>query len=188
MGIHSDMKYPMKINYTSYCPTDTRALARALVTRLKGGELIGLNGPLGIGKTEFIRGIVEGLKINECVSSPTYVLEHVYARNSSDEDDVLIEKSLYSRGIHQVHHWDLYRLNPNSFSDEVLEYVGEPDHLIIVEWSERFTYLRDLLSVNIELESLADLDSDLPDDARLIKFEGPRDLVDGLDLGESTSL
>ena len=44
---------------------ETRELAKKLAKTLKGGEIIGLSGKLGAGKTIFTKGIAEGLNITE---------------------------------------------------------------------------------------------------------------------------
>ena len=50
-----------------------------LAKEVKPGDCIALEGDLGAGKTQFVRGLVEGLggEANE-VSSPTFVLLNVY--------------------------------------------------------------------------------------------------------------
>ena len=59
---------------------DTLALARSLVAVLEAGDLIGLEGGLGAGKTTFARGEVHGLGVSEetAVTSPTFALLHQY--------------------------------------------------------------------------------------------------------------
>jgi len=55
-------------------PQETKQLARQLAGQLKGGEVLGLVGELGAGKTVFIQGLAEAFKIKEPVKSPTFVL------------------------------------------------------------------------------------------------------------------
>ena len=47
--------------YISKSVEDTYALARKIAERLKGGEVILLNGNLGAGKTTFTKGLAKGL-------------------------------------------------------------------------------------------------------------------------------
>ena len=58
----------------------TSALARALAGALQGGDVVGLEGGLGAGKTTFTREAVHGLGVSEetAVTSPTFALLHQY--------------------------------------------------------------------------------------------------------------
>jgi len=80
-----------------------------------------LEGPLGAGKTCFIRGLVRGIGGNESVSSPTFALVHEY-----------------NSGKIPVAHLDFYRLRSE---DEVLA-LGWDDLLaeciVAAEWGNRF--------------------------------------------------
>ena len=54
---------------------ETCRLARRLAERLLPGDVVALIGPLGAGKTCFVRGLASGLGIDPAeVSSPTFVL------------------------------------------------------------------------------------------------------------------
>jgi len=59
---------------------DTVALARVLAALLEPGDVIGLEGGLGAGKTTFTRAAVHGLGVPEeiAVTSPTFALLHQY--------------------------------------------------------------------------------------------------------------
>lgn len=115
---------------------ETRAIARALGEGLLGGETIALSGDLGSGKTTFTRGLVEGLGLDaRIVSSPTYVLEHIYP------------------GRVPVHHFDAYRLS----SVEEFLALGFHERLdgrrvVVVEWAEKVlpAFPRERLLVEIE--------------------------------------
>ena len=101
---------------------ETMALARELGRALRGGETIALEGDLGAGKTTFTRGLCEGIGFSEeCrISSPTYVLEHIYPTR------VL------------VHHYDAYRL---SGAEEFIALGADEclraGRIQVVEWSEK---------------------------------------------------
>jgi tRNA threonylcarbamoyladenosine biosynthesis protein TsaE len=96
-------------------------IAAVLGELLKPFDFIGLSGPLGAGKTQFVRGVAQGCRVDlGDVSSPTYSLLHQY------------------RGRMQLTHVDLYRLN----SHEALESIGYFDALaergaMLVEWCEQ---------------------------------------------------
>jgi len=59
-------------------PEATRALGRELSLALPENSVIGLYGDLGAGKTEFVKGIAEGLGSIDPVTSPTFALVHEY--------------------------------------------------------------------------------------------------------------
>lgn len=102
-------------------PEETEALGAALGRSAQGGELLGLVGELGTGKTCFVRGLAGGLGVDPGrVHSPTFVIVHEYAG-----------------GRLLLRHVDLYRLDrPNDeepFLREVLYGAG----VAAVEWFDR---------------------------------------------------
>jgi tRNA threonylcarbamoyladenosine biosynthesis protein TsaE len=122
--------------YTSRSVAQTEAIAGELATGLRGGECIALDGDLGAGKTQFVRGIVAALGGEAlAVSSPTFVLLNVYATPRFN-----------------VYHLDAYRVS----GAEELEAIGFGELLgqggvVIVEWAQRIAPLLpgDRLSVRI---------------------------------------
>ena len=61
----------------------TMQIARDLAVNLRPGDLVALEGPLGSGKTCFVRGLAAGLGLNpSAVSSPTFVICQEYQRDS----------------------------------------------------------------------------------------------------------
>jgi tRNA threonylcarbamoyladenosine biosynthesis protein TsaE len=92
--------------------TETRAVA----------FVIGLVGPLGAGKTEWVKGLAEGLGGKaEMVASPTFVIASEYP------------------GARPLAHVDLYRLE----SEGELEATGfldllDPGRVVAIEWADRF--------------------------------------------------
>jgi tRNA threonylcarbamoyladenosine biosynthesis protein TsaE len=103
-------------------PVEMIELGKSLGGILAGGETLALSGDLGSGKTTFTKGLCAGLGLvdSRLVSSPTYVLEHVYDLRLS------------------VHHYDAYRL---ASAEEFLA-LGFQEHLtegrvVVVEWAEK---------------------------------------------------
>jgi tRNA threonylcarbamoyladenosine biosynthesis protein TsaE len=115
----SKMSSPLTI--TSRSEADTRALGTRLGQLLHGGDLIGLSGELGTGKTCLVRGVAEGLGIAaRKVRSPTFTLVNEY-----------------SGGRLPLYHVDLYRLTPSDMDRLALrEYLYGPG-ICIIEWFER---------------------------------------------------
>jgi tRNA threonylcarbamoyladenosine biosynthesis protein TsaE len=108
--------------YETNSAEETQRLAAAFAERLRGGECVALEGDLGAGKTQFVRGRVRGLGGNErTVSSPTFVLLNIY-----------------EGGKLTVYHLDAYRVS----GEEDLEAIGfsellEQGGVVVVEWASR---------------------------------------------------
>jgi tRNA threonylcarbamoyladenosine biosynthesis protein TsaE len=101
----------------------TRTWAVRLGKLLRGGEIIGLVGELGAGKTCFVRGLAEGLEVSRKTSirSPTFTLVNEY------------------QGRLPVYHIDLYRLDSTGELEELnlREYLYS-DGVSVIEWFEYF--------------------------------------------------
>lgn len=92
-----------------------RRLGRALLA----GDLVFLEGPLGAGKTTFVRALAEALKVRDPVRSPSFTIANIYA------------------GALPVQHLDLYRLEAIGDEDALaLEEYARPDSVTLVEWPE----------------------------------------------------
>ena len=102
-------------------PEETEALGAALGRTAEGGELIGLVGELGTGKTCFVRGLAAGLGIDaERVHSPTFVIVHEH-----------------HGGRLLLQHVDLYRLERPSDEEPFLREVLYGAGVAAVEWFDR---------------------------------------------------
>lgn len=100
---------------------ETRAFGARLAGVLEAGDLIGLRGELGAGKTCLVRGLAEGLGIPPArVRSPTFTL--------------IAE---YGGGRLPLYHLDLYRLEPTEADRLALREYLDGDGVCVVEWFER---------------------------------------------------
>lgn len=113
----------IRVTFESNSVDETEAVAATIASRLRGRECIALDGDLGAGKTQFVRGLVVALGGDgRAVSSPTFVLLHVY-------DTPRLK----------VFHLDAYRLH----GVEELEGIGfaelldQPAAVTVVEWAQR---------------------------------------------------
>jgi len=116
-----------------FCPDEaaTRALAAEFAANLKEGDLVLLEGPLGAGKTTFVRGILEGLGYNEPVRSPTFNLLQTF----ETQPPVLLA--------------DLYRLT-SAASLGIEDYLAT--HLCLIEWPDRAPELRDFSPMLVRID------------------------------------
>ena len=65
--------------HDSHSVAQTESIAAELARTLGGGECVALDGPLGAGKTQFVRGLAAALGADpRAVSSPTFVLLNIY--------------------------------------------------------------------------------------------------------------
>jgi tRNA threonylcarbamoyladenosine biosynthesis protein TsaE len=103
---------------------ETFELAARLAGALVAGDVVLLSGPLGAGKTAFVRGLAAGLGVDpDDVSSPTFTLVHEY------------------RGGRLVlYHADLSRLERAATADLGLEELGIRDGVLAIEWPERLAH------------------------------------------------
>ena len=100
----------------------TFAAGRSLAPHVRIGDVIALSGNLGMGKTLFAKGLIEGLGFEGDVPSPSFALVIPY-------DPPMVRLPVW--------HVDLYRLED---PDEAWE-LGLDDALfdaaLVIEWPER---------------------------------------------------
>ena len=99
---------------------DTLALGKRIADGLKPGDVIGLTGPLGAGKTTLAQAIARGLGVSERMSSPTFTIVQEY-----------------ESGRLPLYHFDVYRV---SDEDELFE-IGFEEYLhsggvCLIEWAD----------------------------------------------------
>jgi tRNA threonylcarbamoyladenosine biosynthesis protein TsaE len=104
----------------SASPEATRALAAALASAARPGDLIALHGELGAGKTQLAKGFGAGLGVTATINSPSYVLMAEY------------------EGRLPLFHLDLYRLDDASdaLAGGLLD-ERQAAGVSLVEWAER---------------------------------------------------
>lgn len=100
---------------------DLQIVGSRLAHAIGAGAVIFLHGPLGAGKTTFVRGFLRGLGFSGKVKSPTYTLVEPYHLSQRD-----------------IFHFDFYRLNNAS----ELEHIGiqeyfHPAAICLIEWPDK---------------------------------------------------
>lgn len=79
-------------------PADTEELAARIGAGLGAGDLVLLSGPLGAGKTVFVRGLARGLGVEGAVTSPTFVIAREHRPLPSGRGVPLVHVDAYRLG------------------------------------------------------------------------------------------
>ena len=94
-----------------------RAFAGEFGRSLHAGEVVGLSGPLGAGKTTFVQSFVRARTGSDPTSSPTFTFWQRYA------------------GEPPIDHLDLYRVDdPSDMNELGLDEAFDGSSIIVVEW------------------------------------------------------
>ena len=102
---------------------ETIELGKQFAYKLNPHSIVLLQGPIGAGKTSFVKGIAEGLSISEDITSPTFALSHHY-----------------DSGKIPLVHLDLYRLENSLIANEFFiteeEEAFQNKAILVIEWPE----------------------------------------------------
>ena len=99
---------------------DTAEFGKKLADELKEGDVLGLIGDLGTGKTTLTKYIAEGLGITETITSPTFTIVNEY-----------------HSGRLPLFHFDAYRLEAAGDAFEVgMEEYFDRGGISIIEWAD----------------------------------------------------
>lgn len=122
---------------------EAERFVRALNQSTMGATLVTLSGELGAGKTAFTQAVARALGVEEVVTSPTFVLEKIYA----------LPASRSNKGFSRLVHIDAYRLEgggdlaPLGFD----ELIQDPASLVLLEWPERVVDRLPLATVTVTI-------------------------------------
>jgi len=116
-------------------PKETFDLGVSFGRKAKSGQVIGLVGELGVGKTIFTQGFAKGLGIEEIVNSPTFMIVQEY-----------------HTGRLAFNHFDVYRIG----DVEELEEIGFDEYLFnggvtLIEWSDLIEENMPLVYTKVEI-------------------------------------
>ena len=103
---------------------DTFDLSKKIGKLLSNGDVIFLYGEIGVGKTTFVRGLINNLEVEKGmvesqILSPTFNIVFDYE----------IKKL-------KIMHYDLYRLKNSTGINELGIFAEIEDHIILIEWPE----------------------------------------------------
>jgi len=114
------------MKFFSTSEKQTFNFAKKISKQLAGGQVLGLTGNLGAGKTIFTKGLAAGLGIKKNITSPTFVLMKVYPVSRHKQIKFLV-------------HIDAYRIK--SSRDLIAigadEYFKRPDAITVIEWADK---------------------------------------------------
>ncbi|MBQ9544609.1 MAG: tRNA (adenosine(37)-N6)-threonylcarbamoyltransferase complex ATPase subunit type 1 TsaE [Clostridia bacterium] len=113
----------MERTFVSASPEETRAFAASLAPLLPENCFIALFGKMGMGKTEFVRGLCSALVPGARLSSPTYTVLNVY-----------------SSGKIKVNHFDMYRISDEDSLESTGFYDVIRNGVTVCEWSENVPF------------------------------------------------
>jgi tRNA threonylcarbamoyladenosine biosynthesis protein TsaE len=129
----------MATSLVSDSPDATAAAGERLGARLRPGDVVGLTGVLGAGKTCFVQGLVRGLGVTTAATSPTFVLVNEY------------------RGRLPVYHVDAYRtLSLTELLDLGFDELLSGDGVTVVEWADRCEALLPSRTIRVHIDGVGD--------------------------------
>jgi tRNA threonylcarbamoyladenosine biosynthesis protein TsaE len=109
---------------------ETVSLAQRFAGRLAVGDVVTLDGELGSGKTQFVKGVCLGLGVLDVVTSPSFIIMNKYkaARNG--------------HGAFPVFHFDFYRIGSiDELYDLGIEEYFYDKGICLIEWARAATPL-----------------------------------------------
>jgi len=114
---------------------ETINLGHCLGVNLKQGDVILLNGDLGVGKTTLAKSIAHALGVKSYITSPTFTILKTYEISN----------------ILELAHFDFYRLSSNNYPYEFYDYIGNDGYISLIEWPFNIQNLipEDYLLINI---------------------------------------
>jgi tRNA threonylcarbamoyladenosine biosynthesis protein TsaE len=120
---------PHSLEFISRSAEQTRRAGMRLGGLLQPGDVVGLEGDLGAGKTTLVQGIAAGWGSLDQVTSPTFVLVNVYRRRDRSQH----------RHEQRLYHLDAYRLNSiaEAVDLDLEALVGNGP--MVVEWADRIS-------------------------------------------------
>ena len=120
----------------THSPEETFAFGKLLGEQAVPGQVLCLDGDLGVGKTVFTQGFAAGLAIDGPVNSPTFTIVQVY-----------------EEGRLPLYHFDVYRIGDVEEMDE----IGYEDYfygegVALIEWSTLIEEIIPETAIHVTIE------------------------------------
>ena len=108
--------------FISVNAAETKAVGERLAREIQTGDVLALVGDLGAGKTQFVKGLAEGLGSAAVVTSPTFTLVHEYQGSRLP-----------------IYHFDFYRIESLAALRAIgFDEIVFGDGVSVIEWADRF--------------------------------------------------
>jgi len=143
------------LEFISRSAEQTRRVGMRLGALLKPGDVVGLVGDLGAGKTTLVQGIAAGWGSLDPVSSPTFVIVNVYRRPQGE----------------RLYHLDAYRLASAAEAIDLDLDAMLSSGPLVVEWAERVAGALPAEALQIRLVYVSDSQRDMVMQARGQRYE-----------------
>ncbi len=118
---------------------DLGNFAADFARRLRPGDVVALGGPLGAGKTAFVRAVVRALHGSDQSSSPSFTFRHRYD------------------GDPPIEHIDLYRIDdPRELTELGLDEALDGRSIALIEWWRNAPEAIPARRYEIEIEGAGD--------------------------------
>jgi tRNA threonylcarbamoyladenosine biosynthesis protein TsaE len=116
---------PDVLDFISHSASQTERIGYRLGEHIQPGDILLFVGDVGVGKTQLIKGIVQGMGSSDRVTSPSFVLVNEYTAGKQ-------RKAL------PIYHVDLYRIDtPSELATIGLEELWDETGVCLIEWAER---------------------------------------------------
>ncbi len=130
------------LDFISHSLTQTLRIGQRLGSQLQPGDLILLLGEFGVGKTQLVKGIAQGLESQDLVTSPSFVMINEYQAGEKWQ------------GM-RITHADFYRIEAQTeLSNIGLEELWNEEDVCLIEWAERAERMLPAEHLNIHLRHL----------------------------------